>query len=82
MPQRFLIVQIFIAQSQTVDPLANHLPHFMGDVAGVALIPKTRREAPDRIHTSFGLTQQQSSAIGADLSSSKIGISLYGKNGV
>src|SRR6266699_3498405 len=58
-PEQLMIVNVFIAQRQAVDPLREHLLNRVFDQLLVAGVEKTLRQARQQIQTAIGLAQQQ-----------------------
>jgi hypothetical protein len=61
--QGIVIVQIFIAQRQTINTLRHQLMHAVLDALRIAVIGETRRQPIQRSHTLINLTQQQAAAV-------------------
>ena len=66
LPQLLVIVEIFIAQRQTVDPLRDHLQNGVFDQILIPVVEKTLRHARQQIQAFVGLAQQECSAVGTD----------------
>jgi hypothetical protein len=61
-----VIVQVFAAQRQTVDPLGKHLLNGMFHPDRIPAVEKTFRQSTQKIQTLVGLAQQKRAAIGTD----------------
>ena len=64
--QLLMIVQVFIAQSQPVHPLRNHLQNGMFHSILLAAVQETMRESRQQIQPLIGLPQQQRASVGTD----------------
>ena len=71
--QAVVIVEVFIAQSQTEDPLCQHLLQTMLGHRRIAPVVEALAEPPDHLHLGVGLSQQHHSGVGADRSSVELG---------
>src|SRR5258708_34145824 len=67
-PQLFVIVQIFISQSQPIDSLGDQLLHWMFDQIGVPIIGEAGRKLPEDPNALLDLPQQQTTTIAGDRS--------------
>ena len=65
-PQLLVIVDVFVAQRQTVDPLREHLQNRVLDQLLIPPVQKTFRQSRQQIQALVGLPQQQCTAIGTD----------------
>src|SRR5918995_6368189 len=61
-----MVVQVFIAQSEPVHSLRNHLQSGMLDAILLAAVQETLRESFQQIQPLVGLPQQQRASIGTD----------------
>src|SRR5258708_1893599 len=64
LPQLLVVVEILIAQRQTVDPLGEHLENRVLDLVLIPAVEKTFRQARQQIQALVGLSQQECPAIG------------------
>ena len=62
--QLLVIVQVFVAQRQSVNALRQHLVEVMLDPRGVARVGETARHAPEQVDLAISLAQQQPAAVG------------------
>ena len=67
-PQLVVIVQVLVAQTESVDALPQQLPHRVFDQPLVPVIGETLRHSGDQTRPPFHLSQQQNPSIGGDLS--------------
>jgi len=70
MPQVVVIDQIFIAQSQSVDALADEFQQRMFDEVGVSMIAEAGREPSQDARLLCHFPEQQSSGVGSDVAPS------------
>ena len=61
-----MVVEVFVAQGQAVDPLGHQFLDRVLDRLGVAVVGKTGGELAERAGEPFGFAQQQAAAVGAD----------------
>jgi len=64
LPELFVIVQILIAQCQTVDPLGDQLFYGVFHQQRIAPVEKALRQPWQQIQALVGFPQQQPTAIG------------------
>ena len=69
-----MIVEIFVAQRQRVDPLPDQLPDPVFDAVGIAAVLKAGRKPRQQIDASIDLAQQQRAAVGADRPAVKLAL--------
>jgi hypothetical protein len=67
-PQLLVIVQIFVAQSQTIDSLGHHLLHRMFDQIRIPIIGEAGGKLAKHPDALLDLPQQQTTAITGDRS--------------
>ena len=76
MPQCLVIVQVFIPQSQPIDPLPNQCTQPVVASAFHALVVEKLADAIGQMKTTVGLPQEQTAAIAGDLTPAKINLNL------
>jgi hypothetical protein len=64
--QLLMVVEILIAQRQTVDSLREHLLNRMLDLVLIPAVEKTFCQAREQVQALIGLAQQERAAIGTD----------------
>ena len=64
--QIIVVVQIFVAQRQTIYPLGHQIPHAVFDALGVAVIGEASDQAIQQADTLIHLAQQQSATVRSD----------------
>ncbi len=72
-PQVIVIVEVFIAQSQPVDPLSQHLLHGMVNIYLLTVVLKALRQGQGQSQVRIDLTQQQRTPITGEGATGKIG---------
>src|SRR3954463_3791543 len=75
-PQLLVIIDVFITERQTIDPLCQHLPDGMLDPMLLPPIEKTGGEPRQQVQALFSLPQQQTPGIGGDRPAIKAGHNL------
>ena len=81
-PQVVMVVEVFITECQTVDPLGEELFDGMLDPVGITVIGVAGGKLPDDARETFGLTQQQAPRIGSHLATVKTGHHISATEGV
>jgi hypothetical protein len=71
-PQLIVIVEIFIAQTQSIGPLSDQFLDRELDESRIAIISKTRRESPDDSRPLLHLSQQQPTGVSRDVAAVKV----------
>ena len=71
-PQFIMIIEVLVAQYQTINPLANEAVHGVFDEALVSSINKTFGELSQKPAAHFKLAQKYTSPIAREISASKI----------
>lgn len=68
-----MIVQVFVAQRYSVDPLFDQRLHGMLDQVGVTVVSETIRQALEDAGTQLHFPQQQAATVGTDETAIKLG---------
>ena len=71
-----MIVQIFVSQGQTIDPLGHHLLHPMFDQIGIPIIGEAGSKLAQDPDAFLDLPQEQTTAIAGDGSAIELGPNL------
>ena len=78
-PQIVVVVEILVAQSQTVDPLADEIEDGVLDQISVAVIDKAVGELPQDARPLLDLSKQQAPSVGTEVPPSKLAITARRK---
>jgi hypothetical protein len=66
LPQLLLIIEVFVAQGQAVNPLRQHLLNRVLHLGLLSTVQETLRQARQQIQALVGFAQQQGAAVGTD----------------
>src|SRR4051794_16245807 len=75
-PQLLMIIDVFVTESQTIDPLRQHLPDRVLDPIRLPSVKKTRGESRQQVQLFLRFPQQQCAAIGGDTPTIETGHNL------
>jgi hypothetical protein len=67
-----VIVQILVAQGQSVNPLPHQLPHLVFPQLCIPIVAKAARELPDNVRPLLHFAQQQTPSVTGDGSAVKL----------
>jgi hypothetical protein len=76
MPQRPVIIQVFIPQCQPINPLPNQCTQPVVATAFHSLVVEKPADAFNQMKTTVGLPQEQTAAIAGNLPPAKINLNL------
>ncbi len=71
-----MVIQVFVAERQSVDALRQHLFEAMLDAFGLPVVGEATGHAPKQADHAVGLTQQERAAFGGELAALKLGYHL------
>lgn len=79
-PQLIVIVDVFVAQCQSVDPLGQHLRRRVADKDLRAVVFKALGQTQGQTQVGIDLAQQQRAPIAGEATTGKIGLGLAPKS--
>ena len=81
MPQVIVVVEVFVAQCQSINPLGNKMVEGVLDELWVTMISEAGSELADDGGQFLGFAEKQAAPVGGDVAAIKRGENLAGSQG-